>query len=281
MSVSQKISLYSIHFNKMRFLELQYNLFVKYCTDNFNFIVVNNGVDNKYIDNISNFCLKHNIQEIRSPDLFDFENRILYKAQDHARTLKFLYHNYIQNDTSKLRIVMDSDIFPFNEFSFFNLIDNQQLAGISLEQPYQYISSYITIFNDDVDLTNIPIYTEENKDSGLWTKDYVEKYKTKWLKHTIPIRKKEISYIFKNCEDMPLPYDYPFMFIESCFIHYWQGSGWLFEPKEYHDHKFEYIKNFIENINSYNLCLDNNVQYENAIMDEWIRSENYPLNKIS
>lgn len=274
-----EVKIYTIHFNKIEYLKFQYDLLLKFCSDNFQYIVINNGVNINCIEEISEFCKINNIEEIRTPHLFDFKGRILYKAQDHARVLKYIYDTFIQYDNSKLRVIMDSDIFPFKKFSFFDLIDNCQIAGISMEQPYRYISSFVSIFGNEVNLSNIPILTEENKDSGLWTKEYVEKYKTKWLKHTAPIRDKEITYIFKN-SNLKLPNNQHFMFIESCLIHYWQGSGWLLEPLEYHNKKFEYIRYLIENINLYDLCLDNKVQYENAIMDEWIRKDIYPLNQI-
>lgn len=80
-----RVSIYVIQYNKIEFLELQYNLIKKYCKDDFEYIVVNNGKDEENVNIFHNFCLDNNIREIQT-----FQNRIP-NTQDHTRALKYIY----------------------------------------------------------------------------------------------------------------------------------------------------------------------------------------------
>lgn len=277
-----KVSIYSVHYNKINFLELQYSTLKKYCEDEFEFIVINNGKNEGLIEQISNFCNKNSLKEIRPPHLFNFKTRPLGKAQDHSRSLKYTYDNYISRDESECRVVMDSDLFMFKKFSFLNIIEGADVAGMSLEQSKRYISSYIIIFGKNVNLSNVPIDINHNKDIGIWTNILSKSYKIKWLDNACLCSDKEIEYIFKNSKK-PLFYKmnrFASQIIAGCFIHYHQGSEWMGGGTKFHEDKFRFISEFINNIDSYTLNLDKNVHYENACMDRWVRKKIYPLNNM-
>jgi glycosyltransferase involved in cell wall biosynthesis len=278
-----KISIYSVHFNKPEFLKLQYEQLVKCCTDDFEFIIINNGKDISLINIISSFCKEHSLKEIRTPHLFEFSTRPFGMAQDHTRSLKYAYDNFVSQDDYDYRIVMDSDVFPLRKFSFVEIIDDCDIAGVGLgESNRRYMVSYMMIYKRSVDLTNVPINTEVNTDMGTWTLSILNKYKSKWLSNTTGWTQREIDYIFKN-SDPNLPKCDPTFFcqiIANDLLHYRQGSGWNGGTADYHKRKFEFVLSLIENINGYNMLLDENVHYPDAIVDAWAHQDIYPLAKL-
>jgi serine kinase of HPr protein (carbohydrate metabolism regulator) len=62
------ISIYVTHYNKLEFLSLQYENIKKYCKDKFNYIVINNGIDDNTSLKISKLSKELNIQVITIND---------------------------------------------------------------------------------------------------------------------------------------------------------------------------------------------------------------------
>ena len=56
-----KVSIYTTHYNRLEFLELQYKQLLKYCNDDFEYIVINNGIDLETKENITDYCKKYKI----------------------------------------------------------------------------------------------------------------------------------------------------------------------------------------------------------------------------
>lgn len=273
------VSFYTVQYNKPEFRDLQFSLIKKYCKDNFNYIVINNGKDESNVKDINNFCRINNLTEIKT-----FQDRIP-NTQDHSRALKYIYDEYLSKDSSDYRVVIDSDIFPFGDFKISDVMEDYQVAGIRLGHEPFYLSSFITIFNKEVNLHNISINIEANQDATMWTYGIKSKYKVKWLNHSTQ-GSREIYYIFKNIPDIIEKYkcynnnNITFQLIEPNLLHYWQGSGWNNGNKNFHDDKFDFIKFVIENVEVEKLVLDNNVFYNRAIIDEWLHPELYKLNNL-
>ena len=173
-----KVSIYVIQYNKPEFLELQYNLLKKYCKDDFEYIVVNNGKDEENVNIFHKFCIDNNIREIQT-----FQNRIP-NTQDHTRALKYIYDEFLSKDMSDFRTIIDHDIFPFGSFSIANIMENYEVSGIRLGGFPYYISSFIIIFNKLFDVTNIDMDIHAKQDATTWTYGISNSHKTKWLKHT-------------------------------------------------------------------------------------------------
>lgn len=268
------VSIYVVYYNRPEFLPIQYNQLLKNCTDEFRFIVLNNGMTESIKDSISNECKNIGIQEIQ----FSQQDRHHYSSHDHIQSLTHLYKNYVNIDTtSKIRVIMDSDIFAFCKFSFYDLMDKYDVVGLSM---INYYSAIYTMYNNTVDLLGFEI---DNRcaDTGSGTGKLINKYKTKGIIHTAPIREIERDYIFKNATKETITYDitWGFQYIGNCFLHYYRGTGWDNGNLDYYANKFLFLNHFLENVESYNINLDDSVSYETALVDQWLHPQKYKLIK--
>jgi hypothetical protein len=266
------VSIYSIHYNKLEFLELQYQQILKYCNDELNYIVVNNGINTEISKKITDFCVKYKLLEILTPNL-ENENRANMSSTDHIIATDFIYKNHISKDLNEFRILIDSDIIPYKEFSFISIIEDNEILALNLGG---YASSFIIMFNKNVELSEFNIIDGfQGGDSGMGTRQLVEKYKTKWIKHTCPIKELEVKYLFNKynntlfCEN-----NFWFQFIDDCFIHYYRGSNWDGSSSE---KKWIFFTHFLNNVDLYNLKLDENICYETAHIDEWLYKDKYKV----
>jgi hypothetical protein len=274
------ISIYVTHYNKLEFLSLQYENIKKYCKDKFNYIVINNGIDDNTSLKISKLSKELNVQEIIIKD----NSRIKMTAMHHKEALQHCYDNYISKDAADIRVVMDCDIIPFNTFSFIDFLGEADIAGIKLGvEPSFYIASFISVYSKNIIFDNFNLGVDIEFDSGIVTTDLVKKYKTKWLNHTAPMKEKEGMYVFKNSQPIAMEYDKTFhiQFIESSLLHYYRGTGWDNGDISYQEKKSKFIKSFLQTPEMYNVLLDENVQYEYAHMDEWLFKDKYHLYKIN
>jgi hypothetical protein len=272
------ISIYSVHYNNMNFLLLQHENLFKHCKDDFEFTVINNGANSEVVNQIHNFCIEKNIREIKS-SLLD-NNRALGSSTDHIRALRDVYLQHVSEDTSTIRVVIDSDLIPFKDFSFHDLLEDYELAGVDLGN---YLSSFIVIYTQKVDLRGFDITTIfDGGDSGVWTRELFKKYRTKRLLHTCPMKEREIAYVFKNTPSniIPCKPTYGIQIIGECLLHYYRGTGWDNGNIEFHKEKLNFFKSFLEDYLSYCITIDKNVHYESAHIDEWLHKDIYPLYKL-
>lgn len=274
-----RISVYVTHYNKVELLTLQYQRIKKFCAEDIRYIVINNGIDDNTLLEISRISKELNLEEI----LIKNNNKIKMTAMHHKEALQYCYDNYISKDDADIRVVMDCDIIPFNTFSFISFIGDADIAGIQLGvQPSLYIASFISMYSKNVTFDNFNLASNIEFDSGLVTESLVKKYKTKWLRHTAPMKKKEGEYVFKNAKSDALKYEDTFsiQFIEDSLLHYYRGTGWDNGDVNYLERKRKFIHSFLENPKMYNITLDDNVQYISAHMDEWLFKDKYNLYKV-
>jgi hypothetical protein len=273
------ISVYVTHYNKVDLLSLQYKSIKKFCTEDVRYIVINNGIDAATSLEISRISKELGLEEI----VIRNNNKIKMTAMHHKEALQYCYDNYISKDDADVRVVMDCDIIAFNTFSFKSFIGDADLAGIQLgAEPSLYIASFISLYSKNVTFNNFNLASAVEFDSGLATGELVKKYKTKWLKHTAPMREKEGVYVFKNAKANTLKYDQSFgiQFIENSLLHYYRGTGWDNGDINYLQKKLKFINSFLESPEMYNINLDDNIQYISAHMDQWLFKDKYRLYKI-
>lgn len=270
------ISVYVTHYKFINLLKLQYERIKRFCKEDIEYIVINNGVDKSFVNMVTDICKELNLKEIK---INHSNNRILYTAIDHKTALQYCYDNYISKDPADIRIVMDSDIIPFSTFSFIEMLGDSDIAGIKMYVKNNiYIASFISIFNKNVDFTNLNLDKNIEFDSGFGMTNLVLKHKTNFLKHTAPMQEKEAAYVFRNMEvDKVKPYNPNFwiQFINGSLLHYYRGSSWDSGDMDFYKKKTEFIEFFLENENLYNIYLDDNVNYDLAHMDSWLDKENY------
>jgi hypothetical protein len=271
-----KISVYVTHYKFINLLKLQYEKIKRFCKEEVDYIVINNGVDESFVNNVTDICKELNLKEIK---IKHSDDRILYTAIDHKTALQYCYDNYISKDDADIRVVMDSDIIPFDTFSFIEMLGDGDIAGIKMHLSNSiYIASFISIFSKNVNLSGLNLHQKIEFDSGLPMTDLVSKHKTTFLKHTAPMQEKEAAYVFRNAEVGKIkPYNPNFwvQFINGSLLHYYRGSSWDSGDMDFYKKKTEFIEFFLENVNLYNIYLDDNVNYDLAHMDSWLDKENY------
>ena len=268
-----KVTIYTTHYNKPEFVQLQYEHLKKWCTDDFEYVVINNGIDEDTAQKISSEC--NDIKQITIHQ----DNRQQYCSYDHIKCLEVVYKEHISKDTnSEIRVVMDSDIFPFKEFSFYDIIQNHDMCGLYYDGGHEYCAAIFTAYSKKIDLEGFEICGGFG-DSGSGTKNLISKYKNRWIKHTAPIKQEEIPYIFKpNTLYKP---EYGFHFIEESLVHYYRGSGWDTQHigQDYHTQKFNCLTDLLSNPDKYILGFPANVNYEYALLEQYGRPDKYRLNK--
>lgn len=268
-----KVTIYTTHYNKPEFVQLQYNQLKKWCTDDFEYVVINNGIDEDTAQRISAEC--NGIKEIRIHQY----NRQEYCSYDHIKCLDISYKEYISKDKdSEIRVVMDSDIFPFKEFSFYDIIQNHDMCGLYYDGGHEYCSAIFTAYSNKVNLEGFEICGGFG-DSGSGTKNLIDRYNNRWIKHTPPIRSQEIPHVFKP-GTLYKP-DFGFHFIEECLIHYYRGSGWDTQHlgQDYHTEKYNCLIDLLTDPDRYILKFPPEINYEYALLQQYAKPELYRLNQ--
>lgn len=276
-----KVSIYTTHYNRPEFIALQYFQIKKHCLDDFEYIVINNAIDQEIKKQIHFLCLSLNLKEIDCIHSL-IGDRAVMCSHDHIMCLEYIYKEFISKDISDARAVIDNDVIPFRSFSFINLVKDKQMAGMFLESYLPYCASIFTVFGKEIDLHNFE-YNGKFGDSGAGTAVLIRDkgYSVNWVNHTAPLRNHESSYIFKNKLPESLPYndDWGIQFMADNFIHFYRGTGWDNGDLLFYKNKYTFFTHFINNPELYNPILDNNVNYPKAHMDQWIWKDNYNLYK--
>ena len=274
------VSIYVTHYNRLEFLSLQYENMKKHCKDEFNYIVINNGIDDNIRTEIAKYCRKYNIQEI---DIRQEQKRSQLCSHDHIMALDYAYKQHISKDKSDVRVVLDNDVIPFKPFSFLDLLDNCDMAGFYQESMIKYSSAIFTAYSKSVNLINFEINGKFG-DSGSGTGNLIRdnNYSAKWVDVTPPIKEPESKYIFSQTKVGAIPYNPAWMiqFIAGCFVHFYRGTGWDNGDLDYFKNKLNFFTHFIHNPDLYNPKLDEASHYPEAHMDEWLFKDRYRLYKI-
>ena len=75
------------------------------------------------------------------------KNRQQYCSNDHVKCLDIVYKEYSSKDTqSEIRVVMDSDIFLFKEFSFYDITKKNGMCGLYYNGGHEYCCAIFTAY---------------------------------------------------------------------------------------------------------------------------------------
>jgi hypothetical protein len=264
------VNIYATYYIKPEFINIQNEKLNEYCTDNFRLNIINNGVDDKTKVNIKNICNDLNINCID----FNRPSHIPeYCSWSHSEAVEYVLDNYIrQDDKEDITVIIDSDVFPFKQFSFIELLNGNEVAGIHQQRligniNYEYLSAILIIFKNNIDLQNFN-FRRGVGDTGAGTSYLIQKHETCYLKHTATIDI-ESDYIFQGIiDDFPYKKEYTCQFIDKSLIHYARGSNWNEIDPDYHNQKFNFVLNFLKYKDKYQINLDENVWYETAYTDK-------------
>jgi hypothetical protein len=256
-----KIIIYTTHYLKPEFIEIQHNQLKKYCIDLFELIVVNNGKDEEIENKINSECSRLNIKCI------NIQNKSTnhFCSQSHNVALEYTLKNHIiPDDKNNITVIMDSDIFAFKKFSFIEILNNKKVCGLYQQRDQnEYFSAIFTLFYNNIDISRFSFFNGIG-DTGSGTFTLMKENECELVKHTAAIDL-ESDYIFRSSNINP-PYKekYKCQFIHDCFIHYYRGSNWAESDPNYHDEKLKFVLSFLSNPDLYNIHLDDYVFYDKA-----------------
>lgn len=123
-----KVKIYSIHFNRPDFVELQNLTLNSFLKDEFELIIVNNANEIDSIRNISLKCSSLGIKEYRIQNNIDKNAASHFPGYHHAIAMNDVMQNLIKNDTG-ISVILDGDVFLMNEYSFVEKMKNSKMFG--------------------------------------------------------------------------------------------------------------------------------------------------------
>lgn len=259
------VSIYIAAFKQLNLLEFYFEKLQKHCKDEYTLNIINNGRTPELKTQIKIFCEKNNINCIPYEQVHTGD-----AAASLAQAFEFVQKNYIKNDKSDYIVFMDQDIFAYKDFSFVSILDGHDIAGIYQyrqhnEEIHEYFVSIFMILKNFETLHTYSWHTGVG-DVGSWTNKLIKEDKSiKMIPHTAAIDI-EKDFIFVEKEPTTEKYDPGFrsQFIDNCFYHYYRGSMWAESNDDYHERKWKFTKYLFDNINKYNINLDECVWYDKA-----------------
>jgi glycosyltransferase involved in cell wall biosynthesis len=235
----KKIGIITIAFNGSKLIEYQIKTIKKYCSDDYEFIVVDNSTKNNEIERIKNICTENNIRLINTN--INLTNSYNNPSNNHGLTLNYVY-NFLKNDFDYL-LFIDHDLFPIKEFSVEQILGDNIIAGCK-----QTISNtdylwpgflILSKLDEQFDFTPIPPL-----DTGGRLHTFISNNINKvfFIEHShVPI-------------DLKLNNDYMHEFYDELydgtFIHFIKSSNWcnvndeIFNLRQ--DYLFKILDNFIK-----------------------------------
>lgn len=231
------IKIFSIHTDRTDFLSLGIEQLNYFCLDKFEYHAIDNFKTQNQKDIFKKQCDQLNIHYHDYNQL----NSHSKSSTDHANAL-----NYIKNiaNDEDINVILEFDIFMINYFSFFNYIDNYNVAGIYQQRnnfDIEYLAPFIIIVNSNQQFSNINFSPAPHTDCGGSTHDYIRHKKVKWMEHTKALCETEYTNIFNA--DINYDHSYGCQLIESSFLHYYKGSNWNNANNDYIEKKTQWLKN--------------------------------------
>jgi hypothetical protein len=249
-----KVKVYTHVYNRPDFIFLQHMNFLKLIKDDFEYIVFNNAVEEGADQKIKEVCTQIGIKCI------DVEGRIFqHPSHSHAYALQWSFHKYIKHDLNTIAVILDSDMFMINGFSFNEYMDGYDVAGLIQKRHVTYLCPTIILFNLD---------TLPNKDDVNFLCGDIEGARVDtggslyyWLKNNQELRIRYlatngiISSKNNNLQFLPVELikeyvdDYQFGVIEKTFLHYRKGSNWDKRNDEFHKNKTIFLERLLKIVN--------------------------------
>lgn len=239
------INIFTFSDKRPDFIKLQFDSMKKFIKDEFKLFVFDNSSTQNLSEQIRKECKENNITVLDTIKNHSNSNTACWVP------INFCLKNYLKNDD--ISVIIDSDIFMINDFSFLNYIEDYDIAGVYQQRnnlDIEYLWNALVIINNkSINEKNIvidfepinPITDVGGKTSSLVNDTNV---KIKWINHTADISCLESSQIFKDFEYKT---DYGFQIIENSFLHYYRGSNWDGKSYLYHQEKTECLKKILNN----------------------------------
>jgi hypothetical protein len=204
---SKPVKIYSIHYNKPEYIELQKKSFYKWVKFNYEFIVVNNAVDISLNESIKNKSNELGLRTINCNNIVSDMSSI-----SHQNSFKYIIDDIEDGDNV---MIVDHDLFVMNElnenyYKYFDMVILPQLRG-NVEYPWPGM----IIFN------NIKKKNEISFESGLVENEYCDTGgKIYYYIKNNNLSVKKINESYFDTDSMLMSN------LDDIFIHLISGSGW-------------------------------------------------------
>ncbi len=247
------IKIYTYPDKRFDFIKPQFESLKRFCKDEFELIIMNNGSSKERISQIKSEAKVLNLTHYFIENS-NHSNPTIACAHPINQTLD----RFIKKEkNADLSIIIDSDMFLIQPFSFLDFINDYEIAGVKQKrgENINYIWNGIVIINhktikhlNELDF-GFPIINGIVTDVGGQTHFLFQKYpdiKLKNILHTSHIHPKN-----KNLQVLPQElldeYDVEFCveLYENSILHYGRGSNWDGMPSNYHELKTNFLKKCI------------------------------------
>lgn len=215
--------------NRPDFVTLQDQLFKKFLTENYQFHIVDDAIDDEISKKFQSICSDNGFSYYKKPE----RTKTLNPGQACADTVQWTYDNIIcVNHLNDIVFFCDSDMFLLDEFNISDYMKDAEIGGLPQHRGnVTYMWNGIMFFNmpkiKDIDLDiNFSDGYVENQltDVGGHTYYYFEK-------NDISMKESDVSYpthfydIELQNEEVTRGYNFE-LHLDGKFLHYRAATNW-------------------------------------------------------
>jgi hypothetical protein len=209
--MDNKLKIYSIHYNVSDYISLQKKTFDKHIKIPYEFIVINNAIDDNKINEIKKISDELNLQHIHTKN---HKNKNHDNSHSHAYALNFLISDVIKDDDTIM--ILDHDIFLIKDLDedYYKNYDMVYTIQNRAHVEYPWAGFYIiNKVKNKADMSfNLCVIDDHLLDTGGSMHYYLKKNK---------LNNKIVKELFFN-DQTPLRYS----IIDDKFVHIISGSNW-------------------------------------------------------
>jgi len=236
----KKTGIITISFNNSKLIWYQIKCVKKYCIDNYELIVVDNGNNNEESKIIKNICDENNIRLINTNITSNSP------SNNHGLALNQIYK--ILKEEFDYLLFLDHDVFPIKPFSVTEILEDNMIAGQKqIRGNNEYLWPGLLFINKlNVDLDFTPL---GNLDTGGK------------LSKLVSENKEKIFFIEDNRIPIDLELNNNHMhefyqtFQNETFIHFIKSSNWCNVNEEIFNTRLNFLFNKLDNYIKINLPL--------------------------
>lgn len=240
------INIYTFADKRPDFIELQSKTMKKFIKDDFCLRVFDNSSSPQLSTEIHHACEKNKIEVLQTEKNHRTPNHACWVPINHC------LRNHLKDDND-VTVIIDSDIFMINDFSFLDYIKDYDIAGVYQQRKnleIEYIWNALVVINNKqifnkkllIDFEPIqPNVTDVGGKTSSLVKD--PNVKVRWTNHTADISCSESSKIFSEFDYHP---SYGFQILEKSFLHYYRGSNWDGQAQVYHSKKTSCLQKILD-----------------------------------
>ena len=241
-----KVRIFSPVCNNPEFIKLQAKTFERFLDDDYDYIVLNDGLDPGLVSEISKVCQELSIECVEVPKSLIHSSA----AVAHSAVMQWAYDNIILGKyVDDICVFVDSDMFAIRDFSISSFVGDNALCGVPQHRgPIEY-------FWPGLLFMNIPLMPNKedfnvycgivrgfNVDAGGIMWHYLNENRginLKGIQHTSHIHSCN-SNMHVLCNEVLERYDEEFRIeiLESSFLHYGGASTRNFPDRQKRKREF-------------------------------------------